>query len=216
MPAALGVGALLCGAPASALEHLITHEPLPATVPFHGCFESASRAYGIPARLLAAVGRVESAFNPQAVSPKNAIGVMQIRWPVTARHLGVERREALFDACTSIDLGARYLSELRDEFGAWEKTLAAYNMGPMRIRSSAGRALPAAGREYVDLVTRALSRLAGTRIAEPASAGQAVLVFVVASAEQAGTTVETLRRLRPDAWTQVRATAAGWEVAVGR
>ena len=63
--------------------------PLPLGIPYRSCFESAAANYGLPASLLAAVGSGESDFNSYAVSKRGAIGVMQIRWPVTARHLGL-------------------------------------------------------------------------------------------------------------------------------
>jgi hypothetical protein len=137
---------------------------LPETVPYRECFERAARQYDVPAVLLAAVARVESAFDPRAVSSKDALGVMQIRWPVTARHLGITRRVDLFQPCTSIDAGARYLRELHDQFRSTELALGAYNMGPSRIEA-AGRALPRAGQDYVALVTRALARLGHSLVA---------------------------------------------------
>jgi hypothetical protein len=62
---------------------------------------------------------------------------MQIRWPQTAKHLGVDRLDALYDPCTNILAGARYIRELMDRYnGNLHLTLAAYNYGPKRIHKN--------------------------------------------------------------------------------
>jgi hypothetical protein len=62
---------------------------------------------------------------------------MQIRWPQTAKHLGVFQLDELYDPCTNILAGARYLRELLDRYnGNLHLTLAAYNYGPTRIRKN--------------------------------------------------------------------------------
>ena len=62
---------------------------------------------------------------------------MQIRWPLTARHLGAGRVAELYNPCLNINLGARYLKELLDRYeGSQQLALAAYNYGPARIVSS--------------------------------------------------------------------------------
>ena len=62
---------------------------------------------------------------------------MQILWPTTARHLGIYRLSDLYDPCTNIDAGARYLKELLDRFdGNLHLALAAYNYGPERIAAN--------------------------------------------------------------------------------
>jgi len=124
--------------------------PLPQSVPYRNCFISAGRQHGVPPRLLASVAYGESDFNPNAVSDKGAIGVMQIRWPLTARHLGVGNRWRLFDACTNIDAGARYLRELSEKYsGNVHYMLGAYFYGPSRID---GASLPAPAAHYSDYI----------------------------------------------------------------
>ena len=59
--------------------------------PHATCFGVAAIEYGLPETLLLAVARGESDFNATARSRANAHGVMQILWPVTARHLGIHR-----------------------------------------------------------------------------------------------------------------------------
>jgi len=105
--------------------------------PFERCFKSASEKYSLPLSLLLAVSRGESNFNPRAKSDRNCHGLMQILWPQTARHLGIYKLEALYDPCTNILAGARYLREMLDRYdGNLHLTLAAYNYGPNRIRKN--------------------------------------------------------------------------------
>lgn len=92
--------------------------------------DSVARAYGLDAQLLLAIIHVESRFNPDAVSPKGAIGLMQVM-PATAERVGVqEPQRTLFDPETNLHAGARYLRLLRQLFGErLELAVAAYNAG---------------------------------------------------------------------------------------
>ncbi len=102
--------------------------------PYSSCFSSAAAAHDLPLTLLLAVARGESDFEATARSRANAHGVMQILWPVTARHLGIHRLSQLYDPCTNIEAGARYLRELVERYeGNLHLALAAYNYGPGRI-----------------------------------------------------------------------------------
>jgi hypothetical protein len=107
--------------------------------PFANCFGTAARQYDLPETLLLAVARGESDFEATARSRANAHGVMQILWPDTARHLGIHRLSELYDPCTNIDAGARYLKELLARYnGNLHLALAAYNYGPRRIPVEGG------------------------------------------------------------------------------
>jgi len=87
---------------------------------------AAARKYALPASLVRAVAKAESALDPRAVSPKGARGVMQLM-PATARELGVENA---LDPAENIEAGARLLRELLEKYGGRvAEALAAYNAG---------------------------------------------------------------------------------------
>jgi hypothetical protein len=87
---------------------------------------SASERYGVDPYLIKAVIKVESNFNPRAVSPKKAMGIMQLI-PETASIYGVEDP---FDPEDNIDGGVRHLRDLMEYFrGDLELVLSAYNAG---------------------------------------------------------------------------------------
>ena len=122
-------------------HHYLTHDTAKSPTirfPYAHCFESAARKYDLPLTLLLAVARGESNFNPMAKSDRNCHGLMQIQWPGTARHLGVYRLSALYEPCTNIRAGAKYIRELLDRYDDnLHLTLAAYNYGPSRIKKQA-------------------------------------------------------------------------------
>jgi soluble lytic murein transglycosylase-like protein len=101
---------------------------------------AASRAYGVPKALLLAVMHAESSFNPAAISPVGAVGLMQIMPPTGARY-GVHRQ--LHDPQNNIDVGARYLKDLLEMFrGDTELALAAYNAGEGAVIKHGSRIPP--------------------------------------------------------------------------
>ena len=86
---------------------------------------------------------------------------MQILWPDTARHLGIHRLSELYDPCTNIDAGARYLRELLQRYdGDLHLALAAYNYGPGRINGD-GRAIPPGAAWYSGYIYRHLNYVLG-------------------------------------------------------
>ena len=94
--------------------------------PYADLFATASQKYGVPAALLSAVAKQESGYNPKAVSPAGAQGLMQLM-PGTAKSLGVSNP---FDPAQAVDGAARMLRDLTRRFGSTELALAAYNAGP--------------------------------------------------------------------------------------
>jgi len=98
----------------------------------------ASAMTSVPAALIDAVITVESSYNQSAVSPKGAIGLMQLM-PGTARTLGVNPR----NVWENIYGGARYLAILGDQF-SWNLNLmiAGYNAGPNAVTKYGGRVPP--------------------------------------------------------------------------
>lgn len=126
--------------------------PVAAGTPFSDEFEAAGAAYGVPPRLLAAVGWVESRYTVDAVSPDGALGVMQIM-PMTAHELGVDPT----DPDQAIDGAARLLADHHRRFGSWDLALAAYHSGAGGV-SRNGYTPPPRAAVYVDLVNERLER----------------------------------------------------------
>jgi len=130
--------------------------------PHATCFKAAALQYDLPETLLLAVARGESDFEATARSRANAHGVMQILWPGTARHLGIHRLSDLYDPCTNIDAGARYLRELLGTYdGNMHLALAAYNYGPSRI-SRDGSNIPSGATWYSGYIYRHLNYVLGS------------------------------------------------------
>jgi membrane-bound lytic murein transglycosylase MltF len=112
----------------------------------------AAARYDLPEALIKAVMAAESAFNPRAVSPRGAQGLMQLM-PQTARELNVAEP---FDPEQNIDGGARYLRMLWTQYqGDLFQTLAAYNAGPEAVRRARGQVPRIA--ETQDYVRRVLA-----------------------------------------------------------
>lgn len=109
--------------------------------------EAASTAHRLDPALVAAVIRVESNWQPRAVSPKGARGLMQLM-PATARRLGVTKA---FDPSQNVRGGALYLSRLAERFGEHEveKVLAAYNAGEEAVETYKGVPPYRETRDYV-------------------------------------------------------------------
>ena len=105
---------------------------------------------GLPPSLVESVARVESALRPDAVSPKGALGVMQLM-PATARKLDADPR----DTAQNIDAGARLLRELLIKYdGDVVKALSAYNAGEGAVDRYRGMPPYPETQDYVDKVIR--------------------------------------------------------------
>ena len=109
------------------LEDTVSTPPL---APYEELIIEAAKIYSLDPRLIRSVVQVESAFNPMAVSPVGAKGLMQLR-PSLARELGVHNP---FDPRQSIMGGARLLRRLIDMHdGDIRLALASYNAGPRSV-----------------------------------------------------------------------------------
>ena len=108
--------------------------------------------YSLDHRLLDAVVKVESSYDPNAVSRAGAVGLMQLM-PETAADLGVHNR---WDPQQNLDGGARLLRRLIDRFGKLELALAAYNAGENAVVRHGNRIPPfPETRRYVKKVMQA-------------------------------------------------------------
>ena len=116
--------------------------------------DEASRRFDVPAHLLRAVMHLESGAHARALSPKGAMGLMQI---VPATYATLRARYALganpYDPRDNILAGAAYLREMLDRYGA-SGFLAAYNAGPRRYEEHlrTGRPLPIETQQYVAML----------------------------------------------------------------
>ncbi len=94
---------------------------------------AAGLKHGVPPPFIKGVIAAESAFQPTAVSPKGAVGLMQLM-PETAREMGAVDP---MDPAQNIDAGATYLKQLMARYGtsqpSLQRVLAAYNAGPGNV-----------------------------------------------------------------------------------
>lgn len=132
---------------------------------------------GLPVELLG-VAKVESNFNPFAVSPKGAAGLWQFM-PTTARRYGLRVdafHDERFDVQKATRAAGRYLRDLYTQFGNWPLALAAYNAGEDTVQRAIDHAenrnfnsidraglLPAETRAYVPAVLKAIGSIGGER-----------------------------------------------------
>jgi hypothetical protein len=112
--------------------------------------EEAAARHNVDPNLVRAVVKVESNFNPNAVSRKGAMGLMQLM-PSTARQLNVQNP---FDPAQNVDAGVRHLKQLLESYGGDIKlTLAAYNAGAGAVARSSGVPHYAETQNYVRRIT---------------------------------------------------------------
>lgn len=110
----------------------------------------AAARHNVDPNLVRSVVKVESNFNPHAVSRKGAMGLMQLM-PSTARSLNVSNP---FDPAQNVDAGVRHLKRLLESYGGDVRlSLAAYNAGSAAVARSAGIPRFAETRSYVRRIT---------------------------------------------------------------
>ncbi len=129
-----------------------------------------ARRAGFSPEFVLAVIAVESGGDPFAMSPKGALGLMQLRprtAEVVAHGMGVRwiGPETLFDPVLNVRLGVAYLEHLRVRYGSLSIALAAYNWGPTRISEMLRRSepIPAGYSQRVLEACRGHSVLVGRR-----------------------------------------------------
>lgn len=133
--------------------------PVPAPTPAKkidpkAMLRDAAARYALPAAFVESVAKAESALKPNAVSPKGAIGVMQLM-PATARALSADPN----DTEQNIDAGTRLLRELLLKYnGDVAKALAAYNAGEGAVNKYQGVPPYRETQMYVDKVIRTYLR----------------------------------------------------------
>jgi soluble lytic murein transglycosylase-like protein len=117
----------------------------------------AARRSGLPPEFVESVAQVESGFRPDAISPKGAIGVMQLM-PGTAKTLGADPH----DSAQNIDAGTRLLRDLLLKYdGDVVKALAAYNAGEGAVDKYQGMPPYNETRWYVKKVIDAYQKAGG-------------------------------------------------------
>lgn len=124
--------------------------------PWHALLRQVAEEVGIEAALLKAVVQQESGFNPRAVSPAGAAGLMQLM-PATARRFGVRDR---FDPAQNLRGGARYLAWLLHHFDQdLDLALAGYNAGEGSVHRYGNQVPPFAETQaYVRAVRQRYAR----------------------------------------------------------
>lgn len=168
--------------------------------------EKYARRYGVPIPLAQRMLSKESGGNPNAVSPKNAVGLLQIHLP---SHPEVTPQQAR-DPDFNLNYGFSYLRKLKDEFGSWRLALAAYNAGPGAVKKYGGVPPYRETQDYVRNILRAAGALqsspSGTTRAGWDSGG---LATPPAPPQPDLSGLDALRQGRYDPTAQLQALLAG-------
>jgi soluble lytic murein transglycosylase-like protein len=145
---------------------------VPAPAPFTGLDDAVNRIaaqHSLPPQLIHSVIKVESNYNPRAISPKGAEGLMQLI-PATARRFGVANS---FDPMDNIQGGAKYLKYLLDLYhNDYALALAAYNAGEGAVAKYGAVPPYQETQNYLHLVADQLKKL--NKAAEGAGQAQPV------------------------------------------
>lgn len=157
--AALAAASLVLLIPVTARSETAPARVADVLDPWSAFVMEAAERFAIPVAWIRAVMRIESGGNAKALSPKGAVGLMQI---MPATYAELRARYALgddpADPHDNIVAGAAYLRQMYDRFGA-SGFLAAYNVGPERYEEHlvTGRVLPDETQTYVAMLAPLLS-----------------------------------------------------------
>lgn len=116
-----------------------------------GIIREVAQIYGIEPEFLQAVVEVESGYDIYAVSPRGAIGLMQLMPDIIKRYNVINP----YNPYHNLEAGILHLKELLDEFGRKDLALAAYNAGRLKVYQCKG--VPPI-KETMDFVRRVLDR----------------------------------------------------------
>ncbi len=116
-------------------------------VQFENYFIQATARYNLPPGLLSRMAKQESDYNPAASGASGEVGLMQItpRW-----HPGVNAS----DPIESIFYAGSLMRKYFNEFGTWEKALAAYNWGKTNVRNKGLEQAPESTKRYIENILR--------------------------------------------------------------
>lgn len=134
---------------------LLPSEQSPESHPFAAFVSEASQRFSVPSAWIQAVIGIESANDPHALSPKGAMGLMQIMpstWATWCGRLNLGNDP--FDPRTNILVGTAFLRDMFDRYGS-PGFLAAYNAGPTRYKDhlATGRPLSAETQTYLAMLS---------------------------------------------------------------
>ncbi len=155
-------------------------------------FDAAGQEWNVDPNLLRAMAQQESGGKPRIVSSAGAQGVMQIM-PGTQRDLGVTDPN---DPQQSIFGGAKYMSQLLDQYKSPELALAAYNAGPDRVDNhlATGNPLPRETQAYVPAISANYQRMAKAPAASAAPAATSAAPAVQPASDEASRNAAFLSR----------------------
>lgn len=125
--------------------------------------EREARRFDVDPLMVLAIIEVESRFDPNAVSPRGAIGLMQLREDTAidlAADLGLTLGPdaSLLAPDLNVTLGTAYLRRLIDRFGSYDAALTAYHAGPTRVEDRLARSAPVS-LEYCDRIWKVIVSL---------------------------------------------------------
>jgi soluble lytic murein transglycosylase-like protein len=184
LAAALLSAALPTGGTAKAEppQRLLPSERSPESHPFAAFVSEASQRFGLPSAWIEAIIAVESTDDPHALSPKGAMGLMQIMpstWATWRDRLNLGNDP--FDPRANILVGTAFLCDMLDRYGS-PGFLAAYNAGPARYEDhlATGRPLPAETQAYLAMLTPMLGgkQADGTIALAPMQTWRTAALFV--------------------------------------